>query len=87
MPALPSLVSLSGRLLVTISCALLGPLDLPVMYVSVIILKVKNTENSTQAAGQPYLMSKYKISANLASSGLSLNVLGMAMGPLLCVYF
>jgi hypothetical protein len=57
------------------------------MYVSVIILKVKNTENATQAAGQPYLMYKYNISTDLASSGLSLNVFGMAMGPLICAYY
>ncbi|KAH9958330.1 MFS general substrate transporter [Russula dissimulans] len=38
---------------------------------------------SSYAAGQPYLMYKYNISTDLASSGLSLNVFGMAMGPLI----
>ncbi len=32
-------------------------------------------------------MAKYNISLELASSGLSLYVLGFAMGPLVCMYF
>jgi len=32
-------------------------------------------------------MAKYNINLELASSGLSLYVLGFAMGPLICVYF
>jgi len=32
-------------------------------------------------------MAKYNIGVELASSGLSLYVLGFAMGPLICMYF
>jgi hypothetical protein len=32
-------------------------------------------------------MAKYDINLELASLGLSLYVLGFAMGPLICVYF
>ena len=32
-------------------------------------------------------MAKYNINLELASLGLSLYVLGFAMGPLICVYF
>jgi hypothetical protein len=51
------------------------------------VLQVQNVENNIQAPGQPYLMLKYNISIDLASSGLSFYVLGFAMGPLICVYF
>ena len=32
-------------------------------------------------------MEEYHVSQEVASSGLSLYVLGFAMGPLICVYF
>jgi len=50
------------------------------------IMSLQDTENGTQAPGQPYLMEKFRISANLASSGLSFYLLGFATGPLICVY-
>lgn len=56
-------------------------------YVRLFISKRLNTEASIQAPAQEYLMAKYNISFEVASSGLSLYVLGFAMGPLICTYF
>jgi hypothetical protein len=56
-------------------------------YVRLFVFKRLNTEGGIQAPAQSYLMAKYNTSFELASSGLSLYVLGFAMGPLICVYF
>jgi len=50
------------------------------------ILASRNTEDGRQAPGQQYLMEKFQIGVDLASSGLSFYLLGFAMGPLICVY-
>ena len=50
------------------------------------ILSLQNTKNGTQAPGQLYLMEKFRISVDLASSGLSFYLLGFATGPLICAY-
>ena len=52
------------------------------------ILSLQNadSENGTQAPGQLYLMEKFRISVDLASSGLSFYLLGFATGPLICQY-
>ena len=56
------------------------------MSLSLDILSLQNTKNGTQAPGQPYLMEKFHISVDLASSGLSFYLLGFATGPMICVY-
>ena len=50
------------------------------------ILASQNTEDGRQAPGQLYLMEKFHIGVDLASSGLSFYLLGFATGPLICVY-
>ncbi|KAI0293552.1 MFS general substrate transporter [Russula brevipes] len=55
-----------------------------VVLILCVLSFVQNVENNIQAPGQPYLMLKYNISIDLASSGLSFYVLGFAMGPLIC---
>ena len=57
------------------------------LRMSLDILGAQNTESGTQAPGQPYLMEKYHIGVNLASSGLSFYLLGFATGPLICMYY
>src|SRR5260221_10104548 len=58
------------------------------MSLSLDILSLQNieNENGTQAPGQLYLMEKFHISVDLASSGLSFYLLGFATGPLVCAY-
>jgi len=56
------------------------------MSLDIVSLQNIENENGTQAPGQPYLMQKFRISVDLASSGLSLYLLGFATGPLICVY-
>jgi hypothetical protein len=56
------------------------------MSLSLDILSLQNTENGTQAPGQPYLIEKFHISVNLASSGLGFYLLGFATGPMICAY-
>jgi hypothetical protein len=56
-------------------------------YVRLFISKRFNTEAGIQAPAQAYLVAKYNISFEVAILGLSLYVLGFAMGPLICTYF
>jgi hypothetical protein len=86
MLALVCLVRLSTSLFLMptqVSCK--GPWVLH-LCMSLHIFGVRSSDGCTQAPGQSYLMKKYHIGIDLASSGLSFYVLGFASGPLICGY-